>query len=251
MSDIFDEVEESLRQERALNLWKRFQPFVVGGAALIVGATLVVGLWQYFSEQSRDGRVRTLESGVAALEGGEYETAINTLGPLARSGKPIAPVAAQYLAQAELSGRGDVEAAKAALTLAMQSDDEVISDVSRLKLAYLGADTMAMADLEALLAPLRNRDNAMETLAIELIAAKAYADGDFARARQEYGFLRISPNAPEGVKNRANAALEVIPPSAVTAPTLPAAVTETEAAPETVTQDAVPAPAETETEDSQ
>ena len=38
MSDIFDEVEESIRQDKMEGLWKRYRPFIYGAAALLVGA---------------------------------------------------------------------------------------------------------------------------------------------------------------------------------------------------------------------
>ena len=38
MSDIFEEVDESLRQDRMETLWKRYQWVVYGAAALLVAA---------------------------------------------------------------------------------------------------------------------------------------------------------------------------------------------------------------------
>ena len=214
MSDVFEEVEESLRHEKASALWRKYGWVVIGLAALIVIATLVVNLMNYFGEQARDDRTREFEAARTALLDGDYETAIDGLEPLAMSEESIAPLAASYLARARLEGEGDVEAAAAALERAMTTGDEVMSDISRVKLAYLRADAMSLEELEALLDPLMKRDNAMEAVALEVIAAKAYAVGDYTRARAEYGFLKISPNAPAGVKRRAENALLVIPRSA-------------------------------------
>ena len=38
MSDIFDEVDESLRQDKMEGLWTRYRPFIYGAAALLIGA---------------------------------------------------------------------------------------------------------------------------------------------------------------------------------------------------------------------
>jgi len=211
LSDVFEEVEESLRQEKASDLWRKYGWIVIGLAALIVIATLVVNLMNYFAEQAEDARTRQFETARTALLEGDYTAAIEGLEPLAMSEEAIAPLAASYLARARIEGQGDVEAAAAALERAMATGDEVMSDISRVKLAYLKADEMSLADLEALLDPLMKRDNAMEAVALEIIAAKAYAVGDYTRARAEYGFLNISPNAPGGVKRRAQNALSVIP----------------------------------------
>ncbi len=211
MSDVFEEVEESLRQEKASDLWRKYGWILIGLAALIVIATLVVNLMNYFGEQAEDARTRQFETARTALLEGDYTAAIEGLEPLAMSEEAIAPLAANYLARARIEGQGDVEAAGAALERAMATGDEVMSDISRVKLAYLKADEMSLEALEALLDPLMKRDNAMEAVALEIIAAKAYAMGDYTRARAEYGFLNISPNAPGGVKRRAQNALSVIP----------------------------------------
>jgi len=211
LSDVFEEVEESLRQEKASDLWRKYGWIVIGLAALIVIATLVVNLVNYFGEQAEDARTRQFETARTALLEGDYTAAIDGLEPLAMSDDAIAPLAASYLARARIEGQGDIDAAARALERAMQTGDAVMSDISRVKLAYLKADEMSLEELETLLDPLMKRDNAMEAVALEIIAAKAYAVGDYTRARAEYGFLNISPNAPGGVKRRAENALSVIP----------------------------------------
>jgi len=236
LSDVFEEVEESLRQDKASALWRKYGWVVIGLAALIVIATLVFNLVGYFREQAEDARTRQFEAARTALNEADYTAAIEGLEPLAMSEEAIAPLAASYMARARIEGEGDVEAAAAALERAMATGDEVMSDISRVKLAYLRADTMTLEELEALLDPLMKRDNAMEAVALEIIAAKAYAVGDYTRARAEYGFLKISPNAPGGVKQRAENALLVIPrgapadsDSAETGPDAEAAPDEEEA----------------------
>ena len=50
-----------------------------------------------------------------------------------------------------------------------------------------------------------------EALAEELIAAGAYAEGDYERARREYNRLRFAAYAPPGLVQRATIALDTIP----------------------------------------
>jgi hypothetical protein len=87
-----------------------------------------------------------------------------------------------------------------------------------LKSAYFRADTLTMAELEATLGALVNEDTALGALARELIAAKAFADGDIARARTEYSRLKFDAAAPAGVVQRAEIALDAIPLPPETAP---------------------------------
>ena len=54
----------------------------------------------------------------------------------------------------------------------------------------------------------------MGALSRELVAAKAYATGDVARARTEYNRLKFDAAAPAGVVQRAEIALAAIPVAA-------------------------------------
>ena len=233
MSDVFEEVEESLRQDKLLNFWLKIRWWAIGLAVLMVLGTLVHGLYGQYTERQIDTRTRSFEAALAALEARDYPTAISGFEALANSGTSIAPLAASYLAQARIDGEGDVEAASRALQIAIDGDDKTLSDLSRIKLAYLRADTAELAELETLLRPLLNQGNQMEAMALEVIAAKAYATGDFTRARKEYGYLQISPNSPVDLKQRAEQALSVMPPA-----TDAAAESETPADPDAVTDDA-------------
>ena len=68
-----------------------------------------------------------------------------------------------------------------------------------------------MPELEATLGTLVTEDTALGAMARELIAAKAYATGDIARARTEYSRLKFDAAAPQGVVQRAEIALDAIP----------------------------------------
>ncbi|HKX10546.1 MAG TPA: hypothetical protein VJN67_20270 [Stellaceae bacterium] len=54
MSDIFQEVDEELRHDKWLQLWKQYQNYIIGVAVLIVVATAVVTYWKYYDQQQRE-----------------------------------------------------------------------------------------------------------------------------------------------------------------------------------------------------
>ncbi len=221
MSDIFQEVEEGVRQDRFMRLWRRFGFLAWGGALAILVA---VAANEYFSAQSttvRQSRMEALESALAALEAGDYATAQTGFAALAREDTPLSAMAAHYLAKARLEGGGDAAGAAEALRAAA-GDGGPLQTLAALKAAYLQADRLTLEALEAELAPLLGRDGPEAALARELLAAKAYAAGDAARARSEYALLRFSPNATQGVIQRAEAALAAIPAPAPAADPEPA-----------------------------
>ncbi|MGB2388768.1 MAG: hypothetical protein ACPIB6_08180, partial [Henriciella sp.] len=76
----------------------------------------------------------------------------------------------------------------------------------------------SLAELEEMLAPVKNGSDGFAALATELLAMKALAGGDIAYARQEFNFLLVSTAAPNGVKQRASQALSILPASVVIDP---------------------------------
>ena len=212
MADIFEEVEEGLRQDRVSGLWKKYGVFAYIGAALLIGG---VALNEYLNAQAIEttkSNALRLESALNEVEARNYEAAAAQL--VAIIGDDIAPakVAAHYLAGVRLDGNGDALAAADVLGDAVGAAEDPTEKLALIKSAYLKADTSTRSELEGLLAPLAQDDGPFGALAKELIAAKALQDGDIEFARREFSFLRLAQNVPPGVITRAQQALAALPP---------------------------------------
>lgn len=212
MADIFEEVEEGLRQDRLTVLWKRYGVFAYLAAALLIGG---VALNEYLKVQSAE----TIEQNATRFEGalGEvdarnYEGAANQLTTLVDDQIPPSTVAAHFLAGVRLNGNGDAATAAEVLEGVAGDVEDPTQKLALIKAAYLKADTSSRAELEAFLAPLADSDGPFGALASELIAAKALQEGDVAFARREFNFLRFAQNVPPGVVTRAQQALAALPP---------------------------------------
>ena len=192
MSDIFDEVEESLRQDKMEGLWKRYRPFIYGAAALLVGA---VALNEFVlrpqAEQARAERALAFENALTLLEEDNYTEAEAAFRELAEGNGKIAPLAAQYLAQTQYEGGGDSNGATRTLSSVAAVEGSPFERLSILKTAYYSVDTQSMSDLEATLGSLVEDEGPLGALARELIAAKAFETGDIARARTGFNPARI------------------------------------------------------------
>ena len=82
MSDIFKEIDEELRQERLLNLWKKLGPWVIGLAVVIVLAVGGYQLWTYLARQDRQADTAALVAAAAPIGDENFEDAIKKLGAL-------------------------------------------------------------------------------------------------------------------------------------------------------------------------
>ena len=212
MSDIFTEVDEGIRQEKLEGLWKKWRPFVYGGvAALILGVAVNEFVLKPQAEARREARALALENGIRALEDADYAKAEEAFTKIMNEDAKLAPLAAHFLAQTRFEGGGDAAAAAELLASVGGTEGGPYERLALLKSAYFKADTLTLEELELTLGSLAEDDSTVGALARELIAAKAYEAGDFARARTAYNRLRLDAHAPQGLIRRADIALAAIP----------------------------------------
>ena len=238
MSDIFEEVDESIRQDKIETAWKRYRLFVYGGAALLIGGVALneFVLHPHFAKL-RAERALVFETAETQLADGDYADAEAGFRELVNSETSLSPLAANFLAQTLYEGNGDAAGATEVLETTGKADGSPFERVALLKAAYAKADTAPLAELETLLGDLKEEESGLGALARELIAAKAYAEGDAARARTAFNRLKFDAAAPPGVIRRAEIALAAIPIPADTAT-------------DDTTEEAVPAEAAETTEET-
>ena len=221
MADIFEEVEEGLRQDRLTVLWKRYGILAyLAGAALIGGVALNEYLKVRSAETIEQNAAR-LEAALNDVDARNYDSAASQLTALVDEGIAPSAVAAHYLAGVRLDGNGDAVAAANVLEGVVGGAEDPTQKLALIKAAYLKADTLTREELSGFLSPLSEDDGPFGALASELIAAKALQEGDVEFARREFNFLRLAQNVPPGVMTRAQQALEALPPvsTEVNAPT--------------------------------
>jgi len=212
LSDIFEEVDESLRQDKIESLWTRYRPFVYGGAALLIAAVAVNEfVLRPSAEKARAERAAAFETAETQLADGDYADAEASFREIVDGGSALAPLASNFLAQTLYEGSGDTDGAVKVLKDAGHADGTPFERLALLKAAYAQADTVSLEELETLLGDLKGDESELGALARELLAAKAFASGDVIRARTEFNRLKFDANAPEGVVRRAEIALAAIP----------------------------------------
>ena len=219
MADIFSEVDEGLRQDRATDLWKKWGPFVIGAAALLVAA---VAVWEYMKwtrAQAIESVAQEYSSAMDALEGEDLATAQAAFSRIADGEGGYATIAG-HMAASIAQSQGDEAAAIQHLQQVSAQTDNVYSELAILKSAYLQADTVTISELETIVAPLMSGSGPTDALARELLAAKALSDGDIERARRDYQTLQLrlddGNRLPEFQQRVQRAMLALPPPAGVT-----------------------------------
>jgi hypothetical protein len=168
-------------------------------------------IWTGMQTRSAEAASDAFAEAEASAAAGDYEAAIAQFSALGDSGaRGYRALAKMQEAAAQVAVGALPEAARLYDEAAADTSDPLLSDLARLKAAYLVADTIELSALEARLAPLMEAGAPYESLARELLGAKAFATGDYAKAREAYSYLTVSLEAPGGVQARAQAAVAAI-----------------------------------------
>ncbi len=210
--EFFREVEEELRQERMLGLWRRFGPYVIGLAVAIVLATAAkVGYesWRDKRMQAQAEAFRAAET-LLARDPAAAAAAFRELAGWADEG--VAGLA-RLMAAAALREAGRRDEARAVLAGNAGLDDPALAAYAALLAVQYGIDGDDPAALARRLTPLTADDAAFRHSARELAALVALRRGDRGEARRLLERLRDDATAPETLRRRARELLESLGPT--------------------------------------
>lgn len=205
MSDIFQEVEEDLRRDKASALWAKYQNLVYALVAIVVLGTAGVTAWRIYHDRARE---QAGAEYLAALQAGQQDpkAAVDIFAGIAGQKGPVSGLARFDMARAAVLA-GDKPQALDILT-AMAGDgklDAPMRGAAAVMGGYLALDLDRAADGEQLVQPQLADGNPYRPLALEITGLAAYAAGDKERARRvfdELAPLAAAPGAPAGLNDR-------------------------------------------------
>lgn len=214
MSDIFNEVDEDLRRDRAQELWKKYGNYVMVLAVLVVAGTAAFVFWRDYERKQAEAGAAAYLAAVDQARGEAGATAEQALAAVARDGRSGYALLARFQ-EAGLKGRNGDSAGAAAIYWAIASDsgaERTLRDVATL-LALLNApEGAATPDQERALAALAASNSPWRHMAWEIAALADIRAGRLAQARANYTRIADDPDAPPGIRARAAemlAALEI------------------------------------------
>lgn len=210
--DIFDEVSEDLRAERAQQMLKRYGGLLIAAALVVLAAS---GGWQAWRwHQAREtARVATVY--VNALRaadkpaGAERDAARPLLAQVQAEGSAGYRTLAR-LREAALKADGGDLAGALALYAQVAGDtgaDPLLRDLASYYWVLRQLDSAEPGVLEARLGPLAGPDHPLRALAAEAQALLAIRQGKAEAARDALKRLSQDVTAPDGVRGRANGLL--------------------------------------------
>jgi hypothetical protein len=209
--DIFDEVEEDLRAERAEKLLKKYAWLIIALAVATVGAVAGWQLWGRWQNQQDIAAAARYVAVQTAIEqpGTSPADQFATLDQLAAG----APEGYKTLARLRAAGlkadAGDLQGAVALWNqvAADSSADRLLRDLASLLITQRQLDSGDPAQLESRLTPLAEPGNAWSALAREQLAMLDLRQGKLDDARKKLRMLSVDIDAPSGLRARAGALL--------------------------------------------
>ena len=213
MADIFQEVDEDLRRDKAADWWKRYSLYIYAAAAIVVLGTAGYQGWRAYDEKLRGEQSDSYAAALALIaEGNEAEgrQALGALSDPTAGGYPLLSA----LTEAQLAVEaGDIAAAEEiwARLAADNTDWPALSALAGLLSVMHDIDRGDPAVLRGRLEPLAAPGAPFRFTALELQAALALRVGDPGKAREHLTKIVDDPQAPTGSRSRSAELLAALP----------------------------------------
>jgi len=208
------EIDEELRHEQAQKLWQAYGKYVIGVAVAVVVVVAGYQGWHAYDRSVRQESTTRLIGASELAEQGQTETAIESLAKIEKDGIGDIEVLAKLRRAALVAKNGDARGA--ADLYAQIAADSATAQSFRDLATVLGAVQMLDIDKDNAasvldkLQPLTEANNNWRHSARETSAIAALALGQADKARELLQANALDPQAPGGVRSRAEELLQAI-----------------------------------------
>ena len=184
MVDLFDEVDEQLRSERYVSLFRRLAPWVTGVLAVVLLGYF--GFWGFKAWQDRNlaTAAGAYQKGVDALSQGDVAGAQSSFQASEKAGAPgYKTLALMQQAALAIADGKTADAAKLYDQAAAAAPNQIFGDLARLRAAQALLDTAPFAQLQTRLTPLTDAKRPFAPYAKEALAMAELLAGRTAAAQ--------------------------------------------------------------------
>ena len=199
------EVDEAVRQDRWLKLWKHYGAYVIGAAlAVVIGSAAGVG-WRAWQESRRQDEAERYMAAIELLREERPAEAAEALAALARDSSSGYAVLARLQAAQALGEAGD-RAGKLNMLGQLTEDAGAATlyrDLGELLAAQEAFAAAGQDDLSSQLAKLAAEGSPWRYSALELSALAQLRAGETEAARATLALLAEDPRTPPNLGRRA------------------------------------------------
>ena len=210
MSDIFQEVDEEVRRDKAVEFWTKHQNAILAVAIVIVLATGGYRFWQYRQTEAAQAAGAAFQNALRLEAEGKADGARDALAKLQKDA-PAGYANLSRFVEAGLTAKKDPKAGAAAFdALANDSSlDPLLRDTAKLRAALARLDAGETTEAKAALEPLAASGPYHETARLTL-ASLALAAKDYATAGKWLEQVIADPDAPRADRQTAQTLLGLV-----------------------------------------
>lgn len=197
MADIFDEINEDLRKDRASALWSKYGFYVI---AIVASIVVIVAGRQIFVGYQSTQAAKAADAFYTALQSEDSNTALAALDlPEGYS------MLADFRMAASLAEAGDAAGASDAyLALSESADiDRIYRDVATLLSVQTAPDSVSADTLIDRISNMASLAGPLQSLALETLAGLSLRAGDVDAAKDALVRLRDLPDSSFTMRQRA------------------------------------------------
>ena len=208
MSDIFQEIDEDLRQDKVARLWKAYGKYLVSLAVFIILAIAGYRFIEHMNEENREQASELYELASEAGRTGDKKAAIELFSDERFNGTMGYAIISKLKKATLAKGNNDPEGMAIVLKEIVRNEEipSYLRNLARLKLIASDSDNY-ISQLDALI----EGDGPWKFLALELKGGMELEVGNLKEARSIFEELTIEANTPNNMRRRASEILKALP----------------------------------------
>ena len=209
MSDILRQVDEELRQDRLLNLWKRYRIYLIVGLILLIGSVLGYQINKSFYKSFYESEV---EKYITTTDLIDFNQTIEGLNGIDNSNKFLISGIAQIKIAQLLMENGKKQESKSKLLEIINEDkaDPIITDLAIYFYLMSSLNDISIDEINIYLGSNKLENSTFKYLFKETIAIKNLLVGNIKLSKERFDELINDENAPRDIILRATKFLDTI-----------------------------------------
>ena len=209
MSDILRQVDEDLRKDRLLVLWKKYGYYLIGIIAVLI--IFVIGYQVSFSLSQKNNE-RIVEMYLNAVNTDDVNLSINNLEAINDSDNTFLANLARLRTASLHVENGNMTEGRAKLEeiILNNKDSSIITDFAIYLFIVSNIDEMEINEINKYLNEKKIFSSEFKYLFEEIIAVKELLSGNYDNSLKKFESLINSPSTPNDILIRAEKFIEII-----------------------------------------
>ena len=209
MSDILRQVDEELRQDRLLNLWRRYRIYLICGLILLIGSVIGFQINKSVNQSFYEDEV---EKYIGTSDLVDFNETIEKLSKIENSNELLISGIAQIKIAILLMENGKIQESKEKL-LEIINDGKanaILTDLAIYFYLMSSLNDIPMDEINAYLSKNKLENSSFKYLFKETIAIKNLLSGNIKLSKEKFNELVNDENTPRDIVIRAAKFLDTI-----------------------------------------